>query len=161
MARPQPIADLLDLCLAPSLRARGFAESSIIAVWPEIVGSRLALFSRPLKIEWKKRRNAQEYEGHSEPATLVILVESAFALDLQHMAPTIIERINTHYGWRCVNNLVFKQGPVARPDRPVKKARILAPEEQERIQDAVKDIKDERLRNALAHLGEAVLASKK
>ena len=57
-------------------------------------------------------RGGADPDARPEPATLVVRVESAFALELQHLAPLLIERINAHYGWRCVGRLVLKQGPV-------------------------------------------------
>lgn len=161
MVHAKPIADMLDLCLGPSLAARGFAESSIIAVWPEIVGSRLALYSRPLKIEWKGKKRKTSYDDRHEPAHLIVLIESAFAVEMQHMAPTIIERINRHYGWRCVQKLILKQGSVARQLPPPKPARTLNAEQKQHLQDTLKDVPNERLRKALENLGEAVLSSRK
>lgn len=160
-SKPAPIADLLDQCLGPSLMARGFTESHLISSWPEIIGSRLSLYSRPVKIEWKKLRKDHSFENKAEPATLIILVESAFALELQHMVPTIIERVNALYGWRCIKNVVLKQGNVARPKRPQKEVLPLSEEAQKTITQSVQDIPDDRLKNALIHLGEAVLATKK
>jgi hypothetical protein len=152
---------LLDGCLAPSLRARGFAESGFIATWPDVVGASLSLYSRPLKIDWKGRKRKTTPGGGTEPATLVVLVESAFALELQHMEATIIERINTLYGWRCVDRLVLKHGTVARPEPPKRKERPLTDEERSSIRAAVEGIPNEKLRQALEHLGEAVLSSRK
>ncbi len=52
---------------------------------------------------------------------LVVRTESAFALEMQHLAPIVIERVNTYYGWRCIGRIVLKQGPVhaAEKKRPV------------------------------------------
>ena len=47
----------------------------------------------------------------------MIRVESAFALELQHLAPVVIERVNAYYGWRCIGKLVLKQGPVRRAEK--------------------------------------------
>src|SRR3712207_2028149 len=119
----RPLADLLDSCLGPTLAAQGFATSDVITAWPEIVGSRLSAFTQPLKIEWKRRGPDPNPQARPEPATLVVRVESAFALEMQHLAPVVIERVNAHYGWRCVGRIVLKQGPVrraaaARPPAP-------------------------------------------
>ena len=114
MARPKPLADFVDSCLGPALRAQGFAASDVITAWPEIAGERLAAFSRPVRLEWP-RRGRPDPDARPEPAALIVRVESAFALELQHLAPLLIERINAHYGWRCVGRLVLKQGPVPRP----------------------------------------------
>ncbi len=84
--------------------------------WPDIVGERLASFTQPLKIEWKRRSAGADPATRPEPATLVVRVESAFALEMQHLAPVVIERVNAHYGWRCIGRIVLKQGPVRRPE---------------------------------------------
>ena len=123
MARPKPLADFIDSCLGPALRAQGFAAADVITAWPEIAGERLATFSRPVRLEWP-RRGRPDPDARPEPAALIVRVESAFALELQHLAPLLIERINAHYGWRCVGRLVLKQGPVPRP----KPARPAPPE---------------------------------
>ena len=84
-------------------------------------------------------------------------VEGAFALELQHLAPVIVERINTRYGWRCVGRLALRQGPLARPQRPrpVPKpdAAMLA-----RAEASVAGIADDGLREALARFGAGVMA---
>src|ERR687898_2814003 len=117
MARPKPLADLIDVCLGPALAAQGFAASDVIVAWPEIVGERLAKYTQPLRIDWP-RGAARDRDTRPEPATLVIRVESAFALEMQHLAPVVIERVNAYYGWGCVGRVVLKQGPVRRPAAP-------------------------------------------
>ncbi len=109
----KPLADLIDDLLAPALAAQGFAGRAIVALWPEIVGERLAARTRPLKIDWPRRRPAPG--EMSDPATMVVRVESAFALEMQQLGPIVIERVNTHLGWRAVGKLVLKQGPVDAP----------------------------------------------
>jgi hypothetical protein len=158
MKRPRPLADLLNSCLGPTLAAQGFAASDVITAWPEIVGDRLATFTQPLKIEWKRRGSGQD--ERREPATLVVRVESAFALEMQHLAPVVIERVNTHYGWRCIGRLVLKQGPVRRSAPRIVPPFRLGPQERERIDSAVEPVADEGLRAALDRLGQAVLGAK-
>ena len=78
-------------------------------------------------------RGGADPDARPEPATLIVRVESAFALELQHLAPLVIERVNAHYGWRCVGRLVLKQGPVPRP-RPARPAPPeLSPEDRVRL----------------------------
>ena len=157
MARPKSLADLIDVCLGPALAARGFASADILASWPEIVGPRLAAASRPLRIAW--RRGASREGGRAEPATLVVRVEGAFALELQHLAPVLIERVNAYYGWRCVGRLALRQGPVdhaAAPARP--QLAPLDPAGRARLDAALDGLADDGLRGALDRLGAAVLA---
>ncbi|NIX76721.1 DUF721 domain-containing protein [Microvirga terricola] len=157
----KPLADFIDLCLGPSLAAQGFATSDIIVAWPEIVGERLAEFTQPLKIEWKRRSANADPEARPDPATLIVRVESAFALELQHLTPVVMERVNAHYGWRCIGKLVLKQGPVRR-EKPVSRpAPKVGEEDRKRIGGAVESIDDDGLKAALGRLGEAVIGTAK
>jgi hypothetical protein len=158
--RPQPLADFLDVCLSPSLAAQGFATSDIIVAWPDIVGERLAAFTQPLKIEWKRKAPHADPDARPEPATLVIRVEGAFALEMQHMAPVVIERVNVYYGWRCIGKLVLKQGPVRRPPKEKPAPPALRPEERQRIDQVLAPIEEDGLRAALDRLGQAVVGSR-
>ena len=79
------------------------------------------------------------------------------ALELQHRAPLIIERINLFFGRQVVTRLTIVQGPMPllqAPGRPV--IRPLAPGEAEAIDARVGDVADPELRAALARLGRAV-----
>jgi hypothetical protein len=157
MARPKPLADLIDACLGPALAAQGFAASDVIVAWPEIVGARLADFTQPLRIDWPRGAGARDRDTRPEPATLVVRVESAFALEMQHLAPVVIERVNAHYGWRCVGRLVLKQGPVKRAVPPEPPPPPLDPEDRRRVTEAAADVDDDALRGALERLGHAVV----
>ena len=158
MRRPRPLADLLDHCLGPSLAAQGFASADVITAWPEIVGERLARFTQPLRVEWKRRAGNAAREAKPEPATLVVRVESAFALEMQHLAPVVAERVNAHYGWRCVGRIVLKQGPVRRAEPALPAAPRLSEAERQRVGDAVDGIAEDGLKAALDRLGRAVIA---
>ncbi|WNJ89304.1 DUF721 domain-containing protein [Bosea sp. 685] len=149
----KPLADLIDDCLAPALAAQGFAGRAIVSLWPEIVGERLAARSRPLKIDWPRRRPAPGES--SDPATMVVRVEGAFALEMQQLAPLVLERVNTHLGWRAVGKLVLKQGPVEapatkKPPPPPDPATVA------RVAQQVSGIADPELRAALERLGRSV-----
>ncbi|HEY8382960.1 MAG TPA: DciA family protein [Microvirga sp.] len=160
MRRPRPLADLIDACLGPSLAAQGFAAADVIVAWPEIVGERLAAFSQPVKIEWKRKGPGAVPGERPEPATLVVRVEGAFALEMQHLAPVVMERVNAHYGWRCVGKIVLKQGPVRRTPARRREAAIASPADRARVGALVAPIAEDGLKAALARLGEAVLAGK-
>jgi len=157
--RPRPLADFLDVCLAPSLAAQGFATADVIVAWPDIVGERLAAFTQPLKIEWKRKGPGADPEARPEPATLVIRVEGGFALEMQHLAPVVIERVNVYYGWRCIGKLVLKQGPVRRAEKKRPALAVLAPADRERVDAALETIEEEPLRAALDRLGQAVVGT--
>ncbi|HYF53989.1 MAG TPA: DciA family protein [Salinarimonas sp.] len=156
---PRPLADLIDACLGPALAAQGFAASDVIASWPEIVGERLAAFSQPVKLEWPRRTRGAAPEERA-PATLVVRVEGAFALEMQHLAPLVMERVNARYGWRCVGKVVLKQGPVRRLPKAAPRPRPLDEATLGAIQAATAGVGDQGLRAALDRLGRAVAASR-
>jgi hypothetical protein len=89
----------------------------------------------------------------------VIRVESAFALELQHLAPTVIDRVNTYYGWRCIGKLVLKQGPVRRVEKKRPTAPVLTPADREKVGKAVQPIEEKALKAALDRLGQAIVGS--
>jgi hypothetical protein len=158
--RPRPLADFLDVCLSPSLAAQGFATSDIIVAWPDIVGERLAAFTQPLKIEWKRKGPNADPDARPAPATLVIRVEGAFALEMQHLAPIVIERVNVYYGWRCIGKLLLKQGPVRRPEKKRPAPRVLGDADRRRVDAALASIEEEPLKAALDRLGQAVVGAR-
>jgi hypothetical protein len=86
-----------------------------------------------------------------------VRVEPGFALDFQHLAPVLIERVNAHLGWRCIARLKIEQGPVreAAPRHCVRDVPKATEEAAEAL--AGKDI-EEPLREALRRLGARVLA---
>lgn len=151
----RPLADLIGPAINPVLARRGFGQSDLILFWDDIVGERLAAMSQPIKLQWPVRDRAQD-GGHSS-ATLIVRVETGFALELQHLSGAVIDRVNAHLGWRCVSRLSLKQGPVerrsnAKPVRPP-----LDPAAAKAAEELVCDVADEALRLALARLGARVL----
>jgi hypothetical protein len=161
MARAKPLADLVDACIGPALAAQGFAAADVVVAWQDIVGERLAAFSQPIKVDWPRRGAATDPDEPAPAATLVVRVEGAFALEMQHLAPLVIERVNAHYGWRCIGRLVLKQGPVRRPSTAKPPEAPLSEEERRRVAEATGSVTEDGLRAALDRLGEAVTRAKR
>ena len=79
------------------------------------------------------------------------------ALELQHRAPLVMERINLFFGRSVVSRLALVQGPLplsSRPHSPV--TRELSESEARALDETLSDILDPQLRAALAQLGRAV-----
>ena len=154
----RPLADWVEGCIAPALARFGFGEADIVSGWLDIAGPRVAAFAEPVEIKWPRRRAAATSgEPARAPATLVVRVEGAFALELQHLAPLIVERINAHLGWRCIGKLALRQAPLvgrAAPRRPVPPP---APAALARAGEVAGGIADEALRDALVRLGARAL----
>ena len=159
--RAQSLGDLIRPALADAFKAQGFAAADIIGRWPEIAGERLAAHSLPVRVQWPARPKGAAPDAPPEPATLVLKVEGAFAFEAQMMQAQIIERVNAVFGWRCIGKVRLSQGPVERLEK--KAARTLPNLDDAAargIDKVVAGIDDPDLRNALARLGTAVIATK-
>jgi hypothetical protein len=149
----KPLDELMLTVIDEALAVRGLGETSLIADWPAIVGVVIARYARPLQLQWPPRPAKRDPEGPVAPATLVLRVEGAFALEAQHNAAIIADRVNAHLGWRCVDRVAFRQGPLP----PLRERRQLPPAPGEAAETAARRaaaaIGDEALREALTRLG--------
>jgi len=82
---------------------------------------------------------------------------AAAALELQHQAPLVIERINLFFGRAVVSRLVIVQGPLpfVSPSSSLS-IRPLSPAEAETLDKQLAGVADPELRAALIRLGSAV-----
>ncbi len=145
--------------LDPIARARGFATISLLSEWPAIAGHDLAQFTMPDKVIWPRRRQDEDSAGaapthQTEAATLILRVDGPRAIEVQHRADQIIERVNTYFGYRAIGALRILQAPVAR----VRRAPSPSPPPPLDPQPlpASAEIDDDNLRQALMRLGTAV-----
>ncbi len=134
-----------------ALRQRGFAVAEVLTRWPAIVGEQLARHSSPERLTFPT--------GKPDGATLRLRVAAGFAPEVQHLAPLIIERLNTFYGYRAVDRLKIIQGPI--PPPAAQPERVIPPLDQEgetQLAALTQGIEDPRLRDAVARLGRSLLA---
>jgi len=139
----------------PLYRKRGFSEAHIVTYWTEIVGRDLADHSAPEKLTRPRGK------ADLGPSTLTIRVDGPAVLELQHLEPQILERINAYYGYRAVGRLKYLQGPLPpRRRRGKKPVRPLTGPEEQALDAELDAIGDTNLRASLRHLGERMLGSK-
>ena len=129
------------------LGRRGFCEGSLVTEWPAIVGSLLGTQTLPLRISFPL--------GERSGGILYVRVASGgLALQLQHLEPLVLQRINSHFGYAAVSRLSIVQGPVslhakkASPPQPQ-----LTPKMQQWLDERLSGVDDPDLRAALARLG--------
>lgn len=144
------VATQLNRVTAAVRRRRGLTEAGLIADWATIVGDGLAEECAPQRLV----RGADGVGG-----TLHIRVTGPLALELQHLEPLVIERINGYFGYRAVARLSLHQGPLA-PRRTKKAPLRPQPDAQAeaRLAPLLAGIEDDELRDALERLGRGVLA---
>ena len=143
----RPLADLANPLLAGSFARQGFASAELVTRWPDIVGGEIAQHCEPIKMQWPRVP-----EGEApEPGTLMLRVEGPAAIEIQHLAPQILERVNRFFGFAAVGRLTIRQAPIAR--RKARKIATPDPEAVKRMAESLPPIEDENLKDALARLG--------
>lgn len=148
---PRPVAELLHRCVGEAFARQGFASSELVTHWSDIVGDEIAAHAEPVKLQWPRGSGPDD----PEPAVLVLRVEGPAAIEIQHLAPVVIERVNRFLGWRAVGRIGIRQAPIA---RPLPRSRPSAPTEAEtaRVLSKLSGVGDEDLRAALARLGAVI-----
>ena len=137
---------------SPIRRKRGFFEASVFSDWNAIIGPGLSDQCVPMRL-------ARGPEG--EGGTLHVRVTGPLALELQHLEPQVIERINSFYGFRAIARLRMHQGPIAQPIRkPPPVPPKAPPEDLTSLHERLDSVTDPELRRALKAFGESVFARK-
>jgi hypothetical protein len=155
------LADLTAKALDPVLAKQGFGQTDIVLHWEEIVGERLARVCEPVKLQWPARA-PKAAPGHGpEPASLVVRVESGFAIELQHLSALVLERVNMHLGWKAVGRILIRQGPIGLSRPPKRQKPVPDQAAKDEAEKQARGIEDEALREALARLGAQVIAEKR
>ena len=151
-ARPfaKPLRDVVGKVVGESFRRQGFASAELVTRWTEIAGADIAACSQPIKIQWTRPVEGEE----REPGTLILRVEGPAAIEIQHSASVILERVNRFLGWRAVARLALRQAPLRYDSR--KALRRLDPAAAARVADTLTNIGDDDLKQALGRLGAAI-----
>src|SRR5580692_9829431 len=139
----RPLRDLVAKAVGDSFRRQGFVSAELVTRWTEIVGADIAACSEPIKIQWTRPVEGEE----REPGTLVLRVEGPAAIEIQHLANVILERVNRFLGWRAVARLALRQAPLRYDAR--KAARRLDPAAAARVAETLSNIGDDDLKQAL------------
>ena len=143
---------------APAFRRRGFAEAGILTDWPHIVGSQLASWTEPERLSFAR--------GTRVDGTLQVRVSGAWATELQHLAPQVIERVNSYFGYRAVDRLAIRQAPLSHAEaEPTETSKRPGDREhgdsepalaQPALDSGASKVENAELRRALISLGAAV-----
>jgi hypothetical protein len=136
---PRPLGALIPALTKPVFRKRSPAGAQLMADWAGVVGPALSSVTSPLRFA---------------AGTLTIGCAGPVAMELTHLAPQLIGRINAHLGKPMVDRLRFVQQATARPApqaKPVPDAPL-----PEAVAQAVSTVPGEELRAALAKLGRGV-----
>jgi hypothetical protein len=135
---PRPVGAMLPALIRPAFRRRSAATALILADWEAIVGPALAAVTAPRRLS---------------AGCLTIGCNGPMAMELQHLAAPLLDRVNAHLGEIVVTRLRLLQDiapPPPRPPRP-------KPPDLAGARAAVAHLPEGELRDALERLGRAVL----
>ena len=104
---PLPLAALLPKLTRKALGKFGFSYIGLITDWATIVGPDIAKMSAPEKLTFPRNKR--------DSGVLRLKAEGGAALEIQHLEPQILDRINTYFGYRAVMRLNIINGPVNKP----------------------------------------------
>jgi hypothetical protein len=159
----KPLRDLVGNVVGETFRRQGFASAELVTRWTEIVGAEISAHSEPIKVQWPRAPTdsfAARGPGSGwerPPGVLVLRVEGPAAIEVQHLAGVICERVNRFLGWRAIERVALRQAPLRRASRTP--AKRLDPVAAARIAEGLSEVVDEDLRQALGRLGAAVRGS--
>ena len=138
---PRPLGALVPKLVRPAFKKRAPATAQVLADWEAIMGPALSAVTTPRKL----------FAG-----TLSIACIGPVAMELQHLAPALIGRINAHMGEVIVSRLRFVQD--MQPPKPLPAPR---PPAEDAARNAVQTLPESPLRDALERLGRMVLSTQK
>jgi hypothetical protein len=143
---PLPIATLVPKLTRRALGKYGFSYAGLITDWEAIVGAELARNCQPEKISFPSNKR--------DSGVLRLRAASGAALEIQHLEPQILDRINSYFGYRAVARLQLTNGPVRRAAAASRSDAAAKPAPNDNVTTV--GVSDPKLRSALERLGNSV-----
>lgn len=139
------VGALIPAIARPAFRRRSPAAAQILADWASIVGPALAATTVPRRLS---------------AGRLAIACSGPVAMELQHLAPQLIARINAHVGQALVTELRFTQDLMPAAVTAVPPPRQASAQAVAAVAKKVSTLPDGPLRDALEALGRTVHAAR-
>lgn len=140
-----------------SFERKYIALGRIVKHWEEIVGTKLADKTQPMKLHYHKKPGAKKPD-----VTLEIAASSADATMLHYQKDLILERINQIFGEKWIAAIKFVQvasnaTPVKRKKRPIP----LNMDEKKTLSGLLISVEDDEMKKRLENLGQAIIMDEK
>lgn len=140
---------------AKLLGKKGLVEMKILTSWKSIVGERLAQYSLPEKISFKK-------DERDNGVLHLMVANGAFAVEITHNTTLILEKINVFFGYNAVSKIKIIQNESSFYETDNKfneykeDKKLVSPEQQNYIKQITENIKNPDLKERLRSLGENI-----
>jgi hypothetical protein len=145
------VSEALSGVLDSALKKRGFATRDILANWAAIAPKPYDVAALPAELKWPRGA------GH-EGAVLYLRCSEGQRLALAHEGPLIAAAVNRYFGYFLVREVKLSAEPFSRSSGPKVKVEPTLPEVAKHASEAVAEVSDPALKDALKSLGEQVLA---
>jgi len=152
---PKKIGDTLGKVNKAFSNKYGKIEFLILSKWPQIVGSFFAEHSEPDKIS----RLTEDFDEFDQPIFknfLHVRVSPAAAVEFQHYKDTIIEKINSFFGYKAIADLRLQQNfiPKKKNEQPLRTRNFETTDNEKKLViKEIKNIKDKELEKSIVNLG--------
>ena len=148
------VAEALNSVLDSALKKRGFATRDILANWASMAPKPYDTAAVPAELKWPRGA------GH-EGATLFLRCAESQRRALAHEAPMVAAAVNRYFGYFLVREVKLSAEPFIRSSAPKSQVEPTPPEVAKHAVEAVAEVEDPALKDALKTLGEAVLSRKR
>jgi hypothetical protein len=124
------------------LNKKGFVCSEIINRWNYLVGNEISKVSFP---------KAFRPRGKNAPGTLIISVQRGNEVNIEFSKNTIIEKINSFFGYKILNNVRLETFNNLKENINKKKMHI-STNTMEKFKDSLKSLNNEKIKKSLIEL---------
>jgi len=124
------------------LNKKGFAYSEILNRWNYLVGNEISKVSFPKTFKPK---------GKNAPGTLIISVQRGNEISVEFSKNTIIEKINSFFGYKILNNIRLETFNNLK-ENINKKKMYISTNTTEKFKDSLKSLNNEKIKKSLMEL---------
>ncbi|MBP9752679.1 MAG: DUF721 domain-containing protein [Proteobacteria bacterium] len=143
-ANAKNLSSVIQKVAKPHLQKGGYAFATLILDWEKIVGTKIAILTKPKKLTFPK--------GQGNPGLLQLQVEPGAALMIGFQKGIILEKIRTFYGKQLVFDITFDQKSLSKAKsvtlKPIEKKNVVSLE----LRENLNAIEDNDLKEALLSL---------
>jgi len=122
------------------LKRNGYNYSEIISKWNLLVGEDISNYCYPKSIKMKKNDNN---------GTLILMVERGNEINIEYSKKEIINKINSHFGYKLINEIRLKTFNLTKKKEKEKHILNIA---SEKFQDKINKINSKNIRDSLSQL---------
>ena len=124
------------------LNKKGFVYSEILNRWNYLVGNEISKVSFPKTFK---------PNGKNAPGTLIISIQRGNEINIEFSKNTIIEKINSFFGYKVLNNVRLETFNNLKENINKKKMHISA-NNKAKFKDSLKSLNNEKIKKSLIEL---------